>query len=368
MAHIHLISSSGSTTKSGTSGPAGQNLSADAGDKAANSFEALLAAGADALRADQAALQQTGENESGDGLDPTTDKATEAADLLKLPAAGEDTLTLAEQADNPAQLIKEQGRDLADGALPTNTAPAAVPLALNADKDIKGGDKPDPGAPELRSSAQQAGSDRPATTAKAGLEPAVSTQQPLQLTTNPEAPLQQPGTPVTNVAPGLQPTPTPTQLANVAPATTGVSIEVPEAFGSSGWSNAFSQRVVLAVGRNDQLAEIRVNPPHLGPVEVKLSLSGDDNRIATVHFAANHASVREAIESAIPRLREMFNEAGISLGNATVGSESSDRETGDSSNGNAATEQAAGGGADDQAALATSRVSATIAGKVDTFA
>ena len=368
MAHIHLISSNGSAAKSGTGTTPGQNLSADAGDKAASSFEALLAAGADALSAERAALQQTGENESSDGLAQTTDKATEAGDLLQLPEAGDDALTLAEQADDPARLVTKQPQDLADDALPTNTAPAAVPLALDAGKTIKAGDKPDPNAPELRLSAQNAGSERPATSAKAGLEPAVSTQQPLQLTSNPEAPLQQPGTAVTNVAPALQPTPTPAKLANTAPSTTGVSIEVPEALGSSGWTNAFSQRVVLAVGRNDQLAEIRVNPPHLGPVEVTLSLSGDDNRIATVHFAAHHASVREAIESAIPRLREMLNEAGISLGNATVGSESSGRETADSNRGSAATEQATSGGADDQAALSTSTVSATIAGKVDTFA
>jgi flagellar hook-length control protein FliK len=366
LAHIHLISNSGSTAQSGTRATPGQNLSADEGDKAVNSFEALLAAGADALSAEQAALQQTGENESGDRLDPTADKATEAADFSQLPAAGDDALTLAEQADDPAQLVTEKAQNLADGDAPVKPTAATVPLAVDAGKEIKAGDKPDPNAPELRLSAQQAGSDRPATTAKAGLEPAASTQQPLQMTTNPEAPPQQPGTPVTNVGPSLQPTPA--QLGNAAPSTTGVSIEVPEAFGSSGWTNAFSQRVVLAVGRNDQLAEIRVNPPHLGPVEVTLSLSGDDKRIATVHFAANHASVREAIESAIPRLREMFNEAGISLGNATVGSESSGRETGDSSRGNAATEQASSGGADDQATPSPSTVSATIAGKVDTFA
>ena len=64
----------------------------------------------------------------------------------------------------------------------------------------------------------------------------------------------------------------------------------------------------------------------------------------------------------------MFNEAGISLGNATVGSESSGRETAESSNGDAATDQGVGGEANDQAAQTTSTVNARIAGKVDTFA
>ena len=364
MAHIHLISGSGNAAQSATRTAPGENLPAGERDKAANSFEALLAAGADALRAEQAALQPA-KKDTRETLDPSAD----ATDLPQLPDAP-DGLPLTEQAAEPAQLVTQMQPDVADDGTAADTTPAGLPLAADAGKEIRAADKSLPTAPEMRSSDQPAGSDRPRSAAKALPEPAMLAQQPQQMTSNPESAQGQAGTPASNLAPALQAMPASTQAqpSNPTPATTLMSIEVPEPFGTSGWTNAFSQRVALAVGRNDQFAEIRVNPPHLGPVEVTLTMSGDDNRVASVHFAAHHASVREAIESAIPRLREMFNEAGISLGNATIGSESSGRETTESGRGDAAAEQAGSGEGTDQTALPADRIAATIAGKVDTFA
>lgn len=369
LAHIQLISSNGTSAQNATRTTPGENLAAGEGDKAANSFEALLAAGADALRAEQAALQRPVKKDAGDSLDPAAGKTTEATELPQLADAGNGSLPpLTEQAGDPAQLIAEQAQQLADGDTPSDATTAAAPLIVDAARETKPRAKAAPDALELPLSTQKTVPDRPATAAKAGADPTLSAQPPLHVPANPEVPHTLPNTPGTSVAPALQPTPSPAQLANAAPSTTPMSIDVPEPFGTNGWSNAFSQRVVLAVGRNDQLAEIRVNPPHLGPVEVKLTMSGDDNRVATVHFTAHHAGVREAIESAIPRLREMFNEAGISLGNATVGSESSGRETDESSRGSATTEQTGGNEANDQAARSATTINATIAGKVDTFA
>jgi flagellar hook-length control protein FliK len=37
-----------------------------------------------------------------------------------------------------------------------------------------------------------------------------------------------------------------------------------------------------------------------------------------VTFSANQEEVRQALEDALPRLREMMSESGIALGNATV--------------------------------------------------
>ena len=72
-------------------------------------------------------------------------------------------------------------------------------------------------------------------------------------------------------------------------------------------------------GRQMQWAELTLNPPHLGNVEVRLSLSGNE---AGAHFFAAQPSVREAIEAALPRLREMLAEAGLSLGQTQVSAES----------------------------------------------
>jgi flagellar hook-length control protein FliK len=73
------------------------------------------------------------------------------------------------------------------------------------------------------------------------------------------------------------------------------------------------------MAKNDiQSAELHLNPADLGPIEITLTLGGDDKTQATVQFSAAHAATREAIETALPRLREMLQENGITLGQAGV--------------------------------------------------
>lgn len=81
------------------------------------------------------------------------------------------------------------------------------------------------------------------------------------------------------------------------------------------FSQELGERVVWLSARQGQVAEIALNPPHLGPLEVKLSLSGNE---AGAQFYSPHAPVREAIEAALPRLREMLAEAGVTLGQTQV--------------------------------------------------
>jgi flagellar hook-length control protein FliK len=81
----------------------------------------------------------------------------------------------------------------------------------------------------------------------------------------------------------------------------------------------FSQKIVWLAGQDKQSAQLTLNPPQLGPVEVSLKISGDQ---ATAVFSSPHAEVREAIEAALPRLREMMGSAGLELGQANVSSQS----------------------------------------------
>jgi len=89
--------------------------------------------------------------------------------------------------------------------------------------------------------------------------------------------------------------------------------------GQPKWGGEFAQKVVWLSSQQHQVAEIRLNPAHLGPVEVMLSITQDQ---ATAQFSSPHLAVREAIEQALPRLREMMAENGITLGNVMVGSDS----------------------------------------------
>ena len=96
------------------------------------------------------------------------------------------------------------------------------------------------------------------------------------------------------------------------PAELAVSVPV----GARGWDRAFSERVVWLVSQQFQAAEVRLNPPHLGPVEVRLSLAGQE---ASVSFTVTHGAARDAVEQAIPRLREMFAEQNLQIVNVDVG-------------------------------------------------
>lgn len=89
---------------------------------------------------------------------------------------------------------------------------------------------------------------------------------------------------------------------------------IPARVGTQAWDNQVSQRIVYMVGK-EQAATLTLNPPDLGPVQVVLNVSNDG---ASVAFSSNQQEVRQALENALPRLREMMSESGIALGNATV--------------------------------------------------
>lgn len=91
---------------------------------------------------------------------------------------------------------------------------------------------------------------------------------------------------------------------------------VPQAVGTRGWDSAIGDRLMWMVQGEQQFAKLKLNPPNLGPLEVRLNVSHDQ---ASVTFLAPHAAVREALEAAMPRLREMFDQQSMQLVRADVG-------------------------------------------------
>ncbi|MDP4030051.1 MAG: flagellar hook-length control protein FliK [Gallionella sp.] len=98
---------------------------------------------------------------------------------------------------------------------------------------------------------------------------------------------------------------------NVAPVTPTVTTPL----GHQGWANDFSQKISWVASQQNQIAQLHLNPPNLGPLDVVLKISGGE---ATALFASPHGAVREAIESALPKLREILADNGIMLGNTTI--------------------------------------------------
>lgn len=85
---------------------------------------------------------------------------------------------------------------------------------------------------------------------------------------------------------------------------------------SPAWGEDFSQKISWMVSQKSQVAELHLNPPNLGPLDVTLKIS--DNQ-ATAMFSSPHAAVRDAVENALPKLRELLADNGIMLSNASVG-------------------------------------------------
>ncbi|MEJ2621425.1 MAG: flagellar hook-length control protein FliK [Candidatus Thiodiazotropha sp.] len=86
--------------------------------------------------------------------------------------------------------------------------------------------------------------------------------------------------------------------------------------GQAGWDQAVGERIQWMVNQNVQQAEIKLTPPNLGPLEIKISMHNDQTNVT---FIAAQAPTREALESSIPRLREMFGEINLNLANVDVG-------------------------------------------------
>lgn len=82
------------------------------------------------------------------------------------------------------------------------------------------------------------------------------------------------------------------------------------------WPEKLGEQIVWLAKSNQQSAQININPPQLGPVQITLSLNGDQ---ASAIFTSPHSEVRQTIEASLPQLREMLASVGISLGDANVG-------------------------------------------------
>jgi flagellar hook-length control protein FliK len=111
---------------------------------------------------------------------------------------------------------------------------------------------------------------------------------------------------------------------------TAASDHIPAPLGSTAWDNQVSQKVVWMVGGADQTASLTLNPPDLGPVQVVLNVNNDQ---ATVAFSSATPEVRAALENAMPRLREMLSDAGVTLGQASVNANMPDQRQANTSQG-----------------------------------
>lgn len=117
-----------------------------------------------------------------------------------------------------------------------------------------------------------------------------------------------------------QPTTRPAAAApsDAAPVHEAAASRLAPSVGTAAWGQALGEKLVWMASGNQQTASLTLNPPNLGPLQVVVNVSNDQ---ATASFFSAQPEVRQALESAFPKLREMMSEAGIQLGQATVSAE-----------------------------------------------
>ncbi|PSJ46262.1 hypothetical protein C7H85_06355 [Zobellella endophytica] len=77
-----------------------------------------------------------------------------------------------------------------------------------------------------------------------------------------------------------------------------------------------AQQVQVMVSQNLQEADIRLNPSELGGVRIQLKMEQGE---VNIQFLASQPQARELLDQALPRLRDMLVQQGITLGQGQVG-------------------------------------------------
>ena len=96
-------------------------------------------------------------------------------------------------------------------------------------------------------------------------------------------------------------------------------VELKPPVSSPDWGPALNQRITWMVANSLQNANITVNPPNLGPLEI--NIQSDQNK-TNVQFIVTSSEVRQAIQDSIPALSKMFENSGLQLGQADINSRS----------------------------------------------
>jgi flagellar hook-length control protein FliK len=89
--------------------------------------------------------------------------------------------------------------------------------------------------------------------------------------------------------------------------------------GASGWSDEVGGQVLWMAHQGITSASLRLEPEHLGPLEVRISLHDTS---ASVWFGAHEPETRAALQTALPQLKEMFASQGMTLTDSGVSRES----------------------------------------------
>jgi flagellar hook-length control protein FliK len=96
--------------------------------------------------------------------------------------------------------------------------------------------------------------------------------------------------------------------ANSPDTTPAPTFKISASVETSDFGQGVADRVSFMVDGNISSAKLQVNPPALGPIEVRIALQGAH---AQVSFTSHSALTRDALESSAPKLRELLGAQGF---------------------------------------------------------
>nr|WP_198980473.1 flagellar hook-length control protein FliK [Herbaspirillum sp. ASV7] len=235
-----------------------------------------------------------------------------------------------------ADLLAQAKRGNAKGTLDALDAQASALDAKGKKIDLNGLQSSiDANKAKLDASTTAAGQDEGQTAADGGRDnkPAIdlsgaakatSKNDSSTLTTSaqlakvaPEAQAAHQDLPQASPTPVLMPAMQQTLAANQPQAVFGAAYtdKIQPNVGSAGWDQAVGNKITWMATGGIQSASLTLNPPDLGPMQVVLNVH---NQQADATFITAQPEVKQALEAAMPKLREMMDQAGIQLGQATV--------------------------------------------------
>jgi len=88
------------------------------------------------------------------------------------------------------------------------------------------------------------------------------------------------------------------------------------AFYRKDFTSALQDKVMVMVQQKIRQVDIRLDPPELGSMQVRLNLQ---NEQASVHFIVQNQQAKEALDQNMPKLRDMLAEQGVNVGDTNVG-------------------------------------------------
>ncbi len=220
---------------------------------------------------------------------PITGQPADAAHPAQA-VAGRAGMATQEPAADPA--IHGQQHRADPDPLPTGNDAASV---STADSSTPTADPtPLPSDARARLDALLQGAPRLTAGSETGAAPILATTPPTGSVAPGSAPAAQPATPLPfDASPALEP------LAD-----------------RDAWSQNLGDRLLLMAERGVQSATLRLHPEHLGQMQIRIHV--DEDGSAQVLFSAQQAPTRDALEHAIPRLRELFADQGLNLMQANV--------------------------------------------------